>query len=440
MSAVATTEPARPPVALRRLTALFGTGSLAGHRERYGPLPDLAPAQLIDVVDQAGLRGRGGAGFPTARKLRAVRAGRRPVVVANGCESEPASAKDRALLSQAPHLVLDGAVLAARAVGARRIVVCVHHGGPAAQPLSRAIAERVDDAVSVELAYLPRRYVASEESALVRFLNTGDARPLAVPPRPFERGVDGRPTLVDNVETLAHLALVAAGGPGWFREAGTVTDPGTALVTLGGAVSRPGVYEIALGSPLDDLLALAGPVHPVSAALVGGYFGAWAPLPAAGSLPVSHDSGNPDRVALGAGAILALPAAACGLAETARVVSYLAGESAGQCGPCRFGLPAVADQLRALALGRLDASGYQRLAGRLQVIAGRGACRHPDGAIRFATSALRVFAGDVPAHLNGSPCTGLHHSPILPVPAVPAQTAGATGAAGAAGAVDWRWR
>jgi len=387
---------------------------------------------LIDLVEQAGLRGRGGAGFPTARKLRAVaEGGRRTVVVANGCEGEPASAKDGVLLTRAPHLVLDGAVLAARAVGARRVVICVHRGSPSAAALERAVSERAvseraADPVPVELARVPRRYVASEESALVRFLNTGEARPLAVPPRPFERGVDGRPTLIDNVETLAHLATIAAWGPAWFRELGTAGDPGTTLVTIGGAVGRPGVYEIALGGALGDVLALAGPRPGVSAALVGGYFGGWVPLPAAESLPVSHDAGDPYGTTVGAGAILALPGEACGLLETARIVGYLAGQSAGQCGPCRFGLPAVAEQLRALATGRLDPAGYRLLLHRLGIVAGRGACRHPDGAVRLAGSALRVFADDVRTHLNGYVCSGLRHPLVLPLPQ--------------AGTVDQDWR
>jgi NADH:ubiquinone oxidoreductase subunit F (NADH-binding) len=421
------TAPTGPPVAARRLLALLDTGSLAGHRQRYGQLPDLPGPRLVDLVEQAGLRGRGGAGFPTARKLRAViGGGREAVVVANGCEGEPANAKDRVLLARAPHLVLDGAVLAARAVGARRVVLCVHRGSPYAAGLGRAVAERTADPVQFELAHVPPRYVSSEESALMRFLNTGEARPLAIPPRPFERGVDGRPTLVDNVETLAHLATIAAWGPVWFREVGTAADPGSTLVTIGGAVGQPGVYEIALGSALREVLDLAGAYPGASAALVGGYFGEWVPLPAGDWLPISHDAGDAHGATIGAGAILALPREACGLVETARVFGYLAGESAGQCGPCRFGLPAVAAQLHALAISRLDEPGYHLLAHRLGIIAGRGACRHPDGATRLAASALRIFADDVRNHLIGYVCAGLRHPPVLPVPAPEV--------------VDWGWQ
>jgi NADH:ubiquinone oxidoreductase subunit F (NADH-binding) len=374
--------------------------------------------RLIDLVDQAGLRGRGGAGFPTGRKLRAVAAGQKePVVVVNGCESEPASRKDKVLLAYAPRLVLDGAALAAHAVGATRVVVCVERGTGLAGTLAREIAQRFRGPVRWQVKEVPRRYVASEETSLVHFVNTGEARPLAVPPRPFQRGVDGRPTLVDNVETLGHLALVASHGPDWFRAVGTPTDPGSTLVTVGGAVHRPGVYEISPGTTLRSVLdAAGGAAEPLGAALVGGYFGTWVPMPEGWQLPLSHDRTGPAGTTLGAGAIVALPAGSCGLAETARVVRYLAEESARQCGPCMFGLPAVASDLAAVAAGRPDPDAYPRLSGRLAVIAGRGACRHPDGATRLAASALEAFADDLRAHLAGRPCAGLARQPLLPLP------------------------
>jgi NADH:ubiquinone oxidoreductase subunit F (NADH-binding) len=404
------------PVRLLAGCAPGGTG-LAAHRAAFGPLPAYPAGALVGVVERAGLRGRGGAGFPTGRKLAAVAAAagrRRPVVVANGCEGEPASAKDRTLLAVAPHLVLDGAVLAAVALGAGEVVVAVHRGAGAG--VHRAVAERRGDPVPVRVAEVPRRYVASEESALVHFLTAGDARPTTVPPRPFERGVDGRPTLVDNVETLAHLARIAYHGPDWFRRYGTPTDPGTGLVTVGGAVRVPGVYEVAMGRPVGEILdGAGGAAEPLGAVLVGGYFGAWVPMPQAARVALAHDPDPDTGVTRGAGVLLALPARACGWAETARVLRYLAQESAGQCGPCRFGLPAVADDVAAVAAGRADAAVYRRLRGRLGVIPGRGACRHPDGAVRLAASALGAFAGDLDAHLAGRPCPGVPH-PVLPLP------------------------
>ena len=123
---------------------------------------------------------------------------------------------------------------------------------------------------------VPDRFVAGEETALVQFLNGGPARPTFTPPRPFERGVGGAPTLVQNAETLAHVAQIARFGPAWFRRIGTAAEPGSILVTLSGAVARPGVYEVALGSPLRDLLAQAGGAREeIQAYLIGGYFGTW---------------------------------------------------------------------------------------------------------------------------------------------------------------------
>lgn len=356
----------------------------AEHRARYGPLP--LTGSLIEQVEAAGLRGRGGAGFPTAVKLRAVASRRgKPVVIANGCEGEPVSHKDNALLSVAPHLVFDGAQLAAHAVGAGSVLLCVHRDGPLAANVASALAQRHSDPVPVRIIEVPARFVASEESALVNFVNTGIAKPTAKPPRPFERGVRGKPTLVDNVETLANLALIARGGG--------AAD--SMLVTVGGAVHGGGVHEVATGSQLGAVLAAAGgETEPLQAVLAGGYGGSWVPYPNMVAL-------NDIR---GVGLLLALPVRACGITETAAVLRYLAGESARQCGPCMFGLPAIADDFATLARGRADRTTMHRLHGRLGVIPGRGACAHPDGAVRLAASALRVFERDVLAHATGRPC------------------------------------
>lgn len=392
------TDVVRAPSGDQRLLA-GAAATLAEHVGRHGPLPVV---DVIAAVDAAGLRGRGGAGFPTGHKLRAVAGRRRVVVVANGCESEPASDKDHVLLTVAPHLVLDGIELAAHAVGATEAVLCVHRGHPVVGVVTAALAQRAAG-VPVRVAQVPARYVASEESALVNFLTTGEARPTTKPPRPFERGVRGRPTLVDNVETLAHIALIARHGPDWFRARGTAECPGTALFTVTGAVTRPGVCEVASGTPIGTLLNLAGGVvEPVQAVLAGGYAGTWLPQPFAG-LPVS-----------GVASVVALPARACGLGETARLLRYLAGESARQCGPCTFGLPAIAQDFHHVVLGgRVAVDALARLHRRLAVIPGRGACGHPDGAVGLAASALRAFEPDVHAHAAGHPCRA---RPYLPVP------------------------
>lgn len=409
-----------------RLLAAWYDGTrhddLAGHERRFGRLPRYSrsgQADLVRAVDAAGLRGRGGGAFPTARKLEAVAAARRPgrarpVVVANGCEGEPASRKDAALLACAPHLVLDGAVLAARALDAGHVILCVHEGSPAGRTAA-ALAERADG-VPVQVVGVPRRYVASESSALVSYLNGGPALPTARPPRPSERGVDGMPTLVDNVETLAHLALIARFGPAWFATQGTTELPGTLLVTLGGAVARPGVREVPAGYRLRDLL---GDAEPPGAVLSGGYAGGWL-APSELDRPLTPSALRAAGSTLGVPMLLALPRGACGLAETAHLLRYLAHESAGQCGPCRLGLPAIAEDVGLLAGGgRAAREANGRLARRLDVVGGRGACAHPDGAVRLARSALRVFAADLDDHLRGRPCAAAEAGPLFPNPLFP---------------------
>jgi NADH:ubiquinone oxidoreductase subunit F (NADH-binding) len=407
----------------RLLAGWASTGRPAtfeAHLARYGPLPlSTLRSRLIEAVEQAGLRGRGGAGFPTGRKLRAVaEAGRTPAVLVNGCEGEPASDKDHALLSVAPHLVLDGAILAAHAVAADEVVLCAHRDDELLDVLASALRQRPSGEPPTRLVAVPARYVASEESALVHFVNNGDARPTSKPPRPFERGVGGRPTLVDNVETLAHLALIARYGPAWFRGCGTEDSPGTALFTVSGAVTNPGVYETGMGAPLGHALDLAGgPRGPVRAVLVGGYGGTWLPLPWAANLRLTHTDLRAAGASLGVGSLVVLPATACGIAETAEVLRYLAGESAAQCGPCMFGLPAIAEDFQRLVLGARDSTdALNRLHRRLTVITGRGACAHPNGAVRFAASALRTFEQDLRAHVSGHPCLWASRT-SLPLPA-----------------------
>lgn len=407
----------------RLLTARCGPGpaSLAEHLACRGPLPRCGPDParrhwLIAEVERAGLTGRGGAGYPTARKLAAVAAGRRgAVVIGNGTEGEPASAKDKVLLAREPHLVLDGAVAAAEITGARRAIIVV----PAAVrgTVAAAAAQRRQarlDPVRIQVLTAAGGFVAGEATAVVHWVQRGIAKPRLTPPRTSERGLDGLPTLVQNVETLAHLALVVRYGAAWFRRAGTPAEPGTMLVTLAGAVRCPAVHEVPIGMPVAGILRLGGGwARPPRALLLGGYFGTWVDAAAAESLPFSAAGLAPLGAGVGAGLVAALPADTCGLAETARLACYLAQESAGQCGPCVLGLPAIAAELRSLAEGgaaRLDL--VERWLGQVD---GRGACRHPDGAVRMIRSALAEFGREASLHAAGW-CSASCRDAVLPVP------------------------
>ena len=379
-----------------------------------GPRP--AGVDVEAVVGAAGLVGRGGGGFPTARKLAAVRGRRRPVLIANACDGELLSVKDATLLAHAPHLALEGIVLAARSVGAREAYLCLQAGSPALPAVRDALLRHDLGGVTVRLTPVPDRYVASEESALVQLLSGGPALPTSRPPRAAERGVRGAPTLVLNVETLAGVALAVHCGPQRYRAVGDPAEPGTLLVTVAGAVPAPGVVELPTGTPAGTALAAPGAVD-VGAVLTGGYGGAWLSGEAARSAPLTHAGMRAAGGVLGPGILAVLPRHACGPAETAAVARYLAGQSAGQCGPCVFGLPDIAGALDAAVAGGPHAPAALAAVRRwTATLPGRGACRHPDGAARLVASALRVFAADLSAHVSGRPCGGFSGPRYLEVP------------------------
>jgi len=364
------------------------------------PLPRRRRKELFAEIEASGLTGRGGAAFSTARKLAAVARAGNPLVVANGTEGEPASWKDKVLLTENPHLVIDGAIVAARIVGAREIVFAVGRANRTVRKrLVHALEER-SDGIRAVIETVPDRFVAGEESAVVNMLNGGPAKPTTR--KPFESGV-----LVQNVETLANLGLIARYGASWFRGRGTPEEPGTALVTVLGAVRRPGVAEVELGTPMRDVLQRFGGLSAIPhALLVGGYFGTWVRAQDVLELPLTNAALKTLGASLGARTMVVLSPDACGLAESIRIARYLANESAGQCGPCLFGVAAMAD-----ALERLDVERLRRLAPQ---VADRGACAHPTGATRFVASAVDVFGDEIARHRAGR-CSGHTDPPVLPL-------------------------
>ncbi len=397
---------------------------LAGHLAEYGERPSAAGRAgdaLLEQIEAAALSGRGGAHFPVARKWKAVlAAGGGGTVVANAAEGEPASAKDAALLQHRPHLVLDGLVAAAESLGAQDAVVWLHHGAHAThRALAKALVERrsmLPHEPTVRIALAPDHYLSGESSAAVRALSGGPALPTFRRTPAATEGVHGRPTLVQNVETLARVGLLARTGAAATRASSLLT-----LVAGGRRV----VVELEAHEHLLDAVnaavasrAILPPPRP-QAVLLGGYGGRWLPWALAENLPVDQQALKAAGASLGAGIVALLPRTACGLAETARLLGYLAASSAKQCGPCLFGLAAVAELAGYLAEGSADASDVTRLRRHAAEITGRGGCHHPDGAIAMLGSALIVFADDVAAHAAGRPCMGIGHSPVLPVGAVP---------------------
>jgi NADH:ubiquinone oxidoreductase subunit F (NADH-binding) len=398
--------------------------TLREHLAAHGPLAiptDDDPkwrAAMVRAVSQSGLVGRGGAGYPTAAKWGAAIKARRSMVVVNAMEGEPASAKDRVLIHYAPHLVVEGAALLAAVTGASETVICVadHHDIDVG-PLEEARAEfgRAQGSRPISLVRPPAGYVHGEESALVGWLKNSRADPAWRPDKAVPLELGRRAVLVHNAETVAQLALIARHGPTWYRRAGLVEAPGTTLVTVSGAVASPGVLEVALGTPLSDILWRAGAGRSLSGALVGGYGGSWI---GASDLHVPFAPGGLSAVgaSVGAGVVVALSPASCPLAETARIVRYMAGQSAGQCGPCVHGLPALAVAMEQLATGRGGPGLRPAIDALATTVDGRGACRHPDGVVRLVRSALRVFEDDVAEHAAGRPCPGQARQSLLAFP------------------------
>jgi NADH:ubiquinone oxidoreductase subunit F (NADH-binding) len=393
---------------------------LRAHLVSHGAVPAMDANAVLRLAVDSGLTGHGGAGFPLYRKLEAVIAARgRVIVVANGAEGEPASAKDRWLLARRPHLVLDGLQLVARATNATAAYLYVNHRLDVTV-LTVLLAERRRaglDPVSVTVVAAPDAFISGEETAVVSHISGSAALPRFKSPRVTERGVRGRPTLVSNVETLALLALIARRGAAWFRSAGTSDAPGTMLLTVGGAVRAPGIVEAGHGTPLADVLALSGgPLTQLQAVLLGGYHGTWLTVDEMTFAKLSRSDLAALGASPGAGVVAALGAGTCGLVEMSRVMSYLAEESAGQCGPCLNGLPRIANQLKSVAFGRGDRHTVDEMLRLGGMVVGRGACHHPDGSMRFLRSGLRVFAAEVELHLAGH-CSRTSDAVVLPTAA-----------------------
>lgn len=372
--------------------------SLSSHLTTFGTTPAAGP-DLIGTLSEAGLTGRGGAGFPTGRKLAAI-TGPNPIVVGNGAEGEPLSRKDARLLARAPHLVFDGLDAAADAVGAETVYLYIHPDSVTA--VNAALDERRAaglDPHHVRVVTAPDRFVAGEESAAIRHIEGGPALPRDRTVIAAISGVRGRPTVVNNVETLANIALIARYGAAWFRAEGDADDPGTMLVTLSGALLRHGVIEVPTGARLSGLLDWAGTdAAGIRAVLIGGYHGTWLAAGELADLRLARTALQPLGASPGAGIVHAIGMTECGLAVTAEIAGYLADESARQCGPCLKGLPRLAETLNELAFGRAN-DAVAREARRLaRLVDGRGSCRHPDGTARMIRSALRTFADDIELH------------------------------------------
>jgi NADH:ubiquinone oxidoreductase subunit F (NADH-binding) len=385
------------PMGVADLPALFTVAEPRLFARRHEEVPARDQQWLVDAASRVRLLGRGGAAFPVATKLAAVRKGAR--VVVNGSEGEPASWKDRALMRRYPDLVVAGVALVGTALRSRRMVIAVTDA-PSASALRAAVRRH---GAPIEVREVEHGFVGGEIRALINGLNQRTPVPDGVRVLPHERGLDDRSTYASNVETFAQLALLSALGPDAYAATGTQVEPGTSLLTLHGT-GRDGVLEVPNGMELSRLLGShVGPV------LVGGYHGTWTTRE---DLIADRAWLREQGIGWGAGVVAVLPEDTCPVGEIARVAGWLAQQSARQCGPCAFGLPAIAQDLARLSAGEVvDAD---RLRTRLGQVSGRGACHHPTGAIGFIGSGLNAFDADVRRHLAARPC-GQQVRGILPL-------------------------
>lgn len=377
---------------------------------------------MLTTLQHSGLRGRGGAWFPTWRKWSAVaeKSDGRAVVVINGSEGEPLSAKDRVLLQTRPHLVFDGAAIAAETLGASDVVLYLSRSSKETERVvEAALRERAESGeTAIRIERTAHRYVAGESSAVVNRVSGGQSKPKFAMRRAADSGVNDRPTLIQNAETLAHVSLIARYGSDWFRQLGTEASPGTTLMTLCGNLKRPGVYEVDMRATIGRVVHdVGGTATPAAGALLGGYFGTWLSPTALDSLPLDVDTLRTEHgAALGCGVLAVLPKDGCAIVESTRILMYLAAETAGQCGPCINGLAALADAMQRIASSAPDDGDIDRVWRWIDMVNGRGACHHPDGAVGQLTSALKAFERHLTVHLAGHRCYGATAAGFPPPP------------------------
>ena len=391
-----------PGAPVTDLSALGPAESLAGYQARGGyealrSALSASPGGIIAAVRDAGLTGRGGAGFPAAAKWEAALAHPGPrCLVVNGAEGEPGSYKDRHLMTRAPHQVLEGTLIAARAIGADEVIVYINSEFRAAQDaLAAAIgALRETDLagalVPVRLVLEKHVYIAGEETALLAVLMGRPAWPWPKPPYPTESGYNGRPTVVNNVETLAHVPVILRRGADWYRQHQPV------LFSVTGDVARPGVFELPLGIPARELITQAGgplPGDQVAAVLPGGYSLPWLD---AGQLDVTMDAEALKAAGTGLGASIIVVGARQGTGlAAAKVAAFFARETCQQCPICVTGTARLAELLRPGAARALAAAESRDIAALAAAHRGKGICTLLDSAAGMAmTSASQLVSGE----------------------------------------------
>ena len=403
------------------------------------------PEGVVRLLARSGLRGRGGAGFPAAEKWRrcAAEAATTKYVVANGYEADPGSFTDRLLMERDPHAVLEGAVIAAYAVGADHVIVAVNAGyATAIERLRGAIAQAgdaglvgagaMDGSISIDVEVRPVQgaFLLGEETALLRALEGRRGMPDQRPPYPAERGLHGKPTLVHNVETLATVPWIVTKGPEAFASIGSSGATGTKLVQLAGAVAQPGIAEIPLGTTLGEIVErVGGGVRKgakLKLAIVGGPLGGLLPASAM-DVPFTFDALTDAGGTLGSGSIVAADTSACAVDLGRLLARYASDEACGKTIPCRIGLKRIVEIADRIATGRQRPWDGDLLTALADDVSASALCSHERLAPDPLRSGMRYFADEYQAHLVEGRCpAGVCRIGSLGERPAGAATAGAT--------------
>jgi NADH:ubiquinone oxidoreductase subunit F (NADH-binding) len=394
-------------------------------RGGYGALAKVVkapPEDVIKEVSNAGLRGRGGAAFPAGKKWSFTRecAEQPHYLVMNGGEDEPGSKKDRMLMENLPHLVIEGVILAAYATGASKAYLYINANYETAiKSITDALAEAKQAgywgenilgsnfSLDVEITLAPQNYVAGEDTAALEVIEGKKAWPRQKPPFPVTVGLFGKPTAVNNVETLANAAPILLHGAGWYRRFGTAESSGTMIFSLNEDVNRPGIYELPFGTPLRYLIEECG----------GGMKGGGkikAIMPAAPSsaflaadkidTPLDHNSMREAGSALGCGVVRLVPEGSCIVEEVLKISEFFTVESCGQCPACRMETNTLTSLLKKVQQGQGGQPILEQFGKVLAFNKGKGFCNliaMPGPPIE---SALKLFPEDFQAHLSTGKC------------------------------------
>jgi NADH-quinone oxidoreductase subunit F len=377
---------------------------------------------VVRIVSEAGLRGRGGAGFPTGKKWQLTRAApdEPRYLVMNGGEDEPGSKKDRVLLETLPHLVIEGVILSAYAICARKAYLYINARYDAAiKSITDALVEAKaagywgenvlgsETSLDIEIVPAPHNYVAGEDTAALEVIEGKKPLPRQKPPFPVTVGLFGKPTAVNNVETLANVAPIMLNGSQWYRRFGTAESPGTMIFSLDDDVKRPGVYELAFGTPLRYLIEECGgglksgkPIKAIMPAAPSSAFLA----PEKIDTPLDHDSMRGAGSSLGCGVVKLVSEGTCIVEEVLRIADFFTAESCGQCPACRMETNTLSMMLRKVQAGQGGKPMLEQFGKIIAFNKGKGFCNliaMPGPPIE---SAIQLFPADFDAHLTTGKC------------------------------------